>query len=282
MDKYLNLGCGSRFHPDWINVNYFKSGKGVKVTDLSRKFPFNSGEFKVIYHSHLLEHFPKSSASDFLSECYRVLKPKGIIRVVVPDLESIAHQYLSALEEAKKGDKERIANYEWILLEMYDQVARDQSGGEMARYLSKENILNENYVIKRCGIEARNLIETSREKRDHSSEMKKESVGDTWVRKLLQVFRYSEKRKELLIRLLLKDEYNTLELGRFRKSGEIHHWMYDSFSLGRLIEECGFVGLIKRSATESYIQNWSGYNLDTEPDGSIYKPDSLYMEAIKS
>jgi hypothetical protein len=34
-------------------------------------------------------------------------------------------------------------------------------------------------------------------------------------------------------------------------------------------------------ADESYITNWTSFNLDTEPDGSIYKPDSLYMEAVK-
>jgi hypothetical protein len=26
---------------------------------------------------------------------------------------------------------------------------------------------------------------------------------------------------------------------------------------------------------------WSQFNLDTEPDGIVYKPDSLYLEVIK-
>ncbi|QUY40607.1 hypothetical protein [Acaryochloris marina] len=57
--------------------------------------------------------------------------------------------------------------------------------------------------------------------------------------------------------------------------------MYDRYSLARLLKECGFEQITQRSATESYIPGWSSFNLDTEADGNIYKPDSLYMEAIK-
>jgi hypothetical protein len=39
--------------------------------------------------------------------------------------------------------------------------------------------------------------------------------------------------------------------------------------------------IIQRSATESYLQDWVKWNLDTETDGTIYKPDSLYMEGKK-
>lgn len=57
--------------------------------------------------------------------------------------------------------------------------------------------------------------------------------------------------------------------------------MYDSYSLAKLLKACGFQQIMQRTATQSYIPNWSDFNLDTEPDGSVYKPDSLFMEAIK-
>jgi hypothetical protein len=57
--------------------------------------------------------------------------------------------------------------------------------------------------------------------------------------------------------------------------------MYDRYSLGRLLRECGFVEIVQRLASESYIEKWSNFNLDTQPDGTIYKPDSLFMEALK-
>ncbi len=57
--------------------------------------------------------------------------------------------------------------------------------------------------------------------------------------------------------------------------------MYDSYSLKKALNAAGFVDIIERSATESYMPDWQTYFLDNEPNGSIYKPDSLYMEGRK-
>jgi hypothetical protein len=57
--------------------------------------------------------------------------------------------------------------------------------------------------------------------------------------------------------------------------------MYDRYSLGKILQQMGFTEIIQRQADISYISNWSDFNLDTEPDRTVYKPDSLYMEAIK-
>ena len=32
---------------------------------------------------------------------------------------------------------------------------------------------------------------------------------------------------------------------------------------------------------ESQIPDWTAFSLDTEPDGTIYKPDSFYMEGVR-
>lgn len=270
----LNLGCGSRFHPSWTNVNFTKSGKGVIAANLAQGIPFPDESFDVVYHSHLLEHFPKSAAPHFIKECYRVLHSKGIIRVAVPDLESVIHHYLIALDQARTGSYEGAANYEWLLLEMYDQVARNQSGGGMADYLFREKIVNEAFVIKRCGVEAKRLIEAGKSPRaiEHSQ------FGLSKTRRALRILRNP---KEMLLRFLLGDEYEVLQMGRFRASGENHQWMYDSYSLTNMLTQCGFTDVVVRSAMESYVPDWSQFNLDAEPDGSVYKPDSLFIEAIK-
>ena len=103
----------------------------------------------------------------------------------------------------------------------------------------------------------------------------------SWLRKTYRLIRDSARRREALLRFILKDEYDTLQMGRFRKGGEIHQWMYDNYSLGALLTDCGFIKVITRNAKESYLPEWQSYTLDTEPDGSTYKPDSLFMEAIK-
>ena len=115
MNKFLNLGCGSRFHSSWTNIDFNSTGGGVIAYNLTRGIPFPNASFDVVYHSHLLEHLPRDSAEGFICECHRVLKMNGVLRVAVPDLEIIARTYLKALERALAGSEEWIANYEWIM-----------------------------------------------------------------------------------------------------------------------------------------------------------------------
>ena len=76
-------------------------------------------------------------------------------------------------------------------------------------------------------------------------------------------------------------ELTAEEQVQFRASGEVHRWMYDRWSLGRLLEECGFSDTRVCAASESRIPGFSAYLLDCEEDGSTRKPDSLFIEAQK-
>lgn len=84
-----------------------------------------------------------------------------------------------------------------------------------------------------------------------------------------------------LKQLLTSDEKRALAVGRFRQSGEVHLWMYDRFSLAQLMLRSGFINPVVQSATTRLIGHWTSFNLDTMQDGSVYKPESLYMEAVK-
>jgi SAM-dependent methyltransferase len=153
----LNLGCGSRFHKDWINIDFASQSNDVLEHNLLSGIPFESNHFDVLYHSHLLEHFSKADASHFISECYRVLKPNGIIRIAVPDLEKIVRTYLDCLEKALNSEVNSEENYNWILLELYDQVVRNTSGGEMQKFLFHPDLKNEDFIYSRLGDEAKGL-----------------------------------------------------------------------------------------------------------------------------
>lgn len=280
--NYLNLGCGRRFHPAWTNVDFVSTAEGVIAHNLTEGIPFPDASFDVVYNSHLLEHFPKTEAEVFLIECYRVLRPKGVLRVVVPDLEQIARTYLIALEQASSGSQEWAANYEWILLEMYDQTVRNHCGGEMGAYLFSEQIPNKEFVLKRYGIEAKNLIEAGYlRKQQPQPATVAEGQPKRFLKQISRFLRHPTYHRESLLKLLLGREYSALQVGRFRQSGEVHQWMYDCYSLGLFLEKCGLENIIQRTAAESYIADWASFNLDTELDGTVYKPDSLFMEAIK-
>lgn len=72
-----------------------------------------------------------------------------------------------------------------------------------------------------------------------------------------------------------------LLLGDARKRGETHQWMYDRLTLPSLLDRSGFVAISVVDHQTSAIPGWNGLQLDVEPDGSPYKPGSLYVEAQK-
>lgn len=58
----------------------------------------------VVYSSHFIEHLTRDDARAFLRECYRVLAPGGICRIVTPDLHAWARQYIDAKPGTGAGD----------------------------------------------------------------------------------------------------------------------------------------------------------------------------------
>jgi predicted SAM-dependent methyltransferase len=279
----LNLGCGSNFHSEWRNIDFISHSTSVIQHDLRKGIPYEDDFFDVVYHSHILEHFTKDEALRFIKECYRVLIPGGTIRVAVPDLEAICKEYLNNLNKALNSEHEAALDYDWILLEMFDQVTRNESGGEMAKYLSRKEIPNSEYIFRRIGDEGRNIhsdylrsIEGNIESTT-SSQLKTESRNIRFLGRIKnRIFRalYREEIEEL------RNNQEALKLGRFKMSGEIHQWMYDRYSLKKLLLTCGFGEVRIVSAFESSIEDWSKYQLDVKAD-RVRKPDSLFMEATK-
>jgi predicted SAM-dependent methyltransferase len=277
--RCLNLGCGKQFHPAWTNIDFISTTPEVMAWDLTKGLPFENETFDVVYHSHFLEHLSKPQASELLQDCYRVLRRGGILRVVVPDLEQIVRSYLATLETALSASPDEHnsahANYEWMVLELYDQALRHHPGGEAVRYLRQDDLPNAECVRQRGGKSAQTLLE--RKQNPHP----KEQVNSSKLQRAYSFIRTPKRWREYLIRGLLGEEYSSLQLGRFRKRGEVHQWMYDRYSLQTLLQNCGFLEFSRCTAMTSQIPNWASFCLDTEQDGSIVHPDSLYIEAIK-
>ncbi len=280
--KLLNLGCGSRFKKDWINIDFKSSDPAVKACNLLEGIPLPDSYVGFVYHSHVLEHFSKNRAQFFLSECLRVLKPGGSLRVVVPDLEGIVRSYLESLDDAKAGKDGADSRYEWMKIELLDQMVREKPGGEMRTYLSAETIPAKDFIINRLGVEAKRIIENAKVRNARTLRVNSRKLSlSSRISNFLDLIQSPGKWREYLLRCFLCDEYTVIQDGKFRRSGEIHRWMYDSYSLKKALNAAGFVDIIERSATESYMPDWQTYFLDNEPNGSIYKPDSLYMEGRK-
>jgi SAM-dependent methyltransferase len=251
--RFLNLGCGSCYSddPDWVNVDLHSTGPGVIVHDLYSRLPFRDGEFDAVYHSDVLEHLNKRFAPLFMRECRRVLKPGGVLRVATPDLEVICHIYLDVLKDALKGNEAAQILYDWVMIELLDQMTRHKPGGEMLNYWKRDPVPAQDFVIERVGSEAARAVVSMR-KRGATPDP---DPGPP-----------------------TPEERDPYAVGRFRLSGECHLWIYDRFSLGRLFWQADFEDVKWRRADESAIPGFNSYLLDIEADGSVRKPDSFYME----
>ena len=255
--KYINLGCGSTFHKDWDNFDLFPV-EGVRPIDLLAPLPFENESVKVCYSSHVLEHFTRSYAPKFLAEIYRVLRPGGVVRIVVPDLEQIALNYIWELDAAVADVPGSKARHEWMTMELLDQMTRSFSGGFMGRLWVMRPLEARSLIVERLGQEASNWIE-------HFDMLMTQGRLDALIKE--KVYDQVESTPE--------------EVSLFRSSGEVHQWMYDSISLKNLLREVGFNQIKKCAADESSIPFFDKYHLDKNSEGKIRKPDSLFMEAIK-
>ena len=89
----LHLGCGKRYLEGFIHIDIadfehidYKSS----INDLNM---INDESCDLIYASHVLEYFNKKEADIVLNEWNKKLKKGGILRLAVPNLESLIQIY---------------------------------------------------------------------------------------------------------------------------------------------------------------------------------------------
>jgi ubiquinone/menaquinone biosynthesis C-methylase UbiE len=97
---------------------------------LRRGIPFPSDIFDCVYHSHFLEHVDPDAVPTLLRECGRVLKPGGILRIVVPDLHVLVQKYQATFEAAdRSGSAADIQAHLDSIRAIFDQMVRQRSTG---------------------------------------------------------------------------------------------------------------------------------------------------------
>jgi len=116
--NYLNLGCGGRTFEDYINIDFFFSPSADYEADLRFPLMIEDAAVDGIFTEHTIEHLTYDQVEQLLHECYRILKPSGTLRIVVPDIGIFAKNYaennVGWFEEWEKymfinsGDPDRI------------------------------------------------------------------------------------------------------------------------------------------------------------------------------
>lgn len=231
----LNLGCGTRTSPRMVNIDFsiyqrIRTSPASKVIaavalhgyrreqfnamhdnvvvhDLRKGIPAESDSVDAVYHSHVMEHIDRDAVPGFLAEIVRVLRPGGVHRIVVPDLERLARSYLASLESGH-------ADHDKAVESIFLQCVRREAHGTSLQAPMRRRLEN-------------------------------------------------------------------LILGGARRRGETHQWMWDRRNLCNALAAAGFVEVQQVDAGTSAIPDWQTIGLDLNLDGTLYKPESLFMEARK-
>lgn len=100
--RKLQIGCHNHLLAGWLNTDICPQKPGVVYMDATRRFPFPDSTFDYIFSEHQLEHISFAHGTFMLSECMRVLKPGGKMRIVVPSLDFLLQLYKdpSSLEQS--------------------------------------------------------------------------------------------------------------------------------------------------------------------------------------
>lgn len=137
----VNLGSGLAVAPGWYNIdanmntlfaklpsftyrfiynhtgnkNWFKEDDFVERLRNNRFYhhrlefgiPFEGNSVDYVYSSHFFEHVFKETAIFLMKEVYRTLKPGGLFRLVIPDLQVAIDEYL-------RGNKDEGLSYFFV------------------------------------------------------------------------------------------------------------------------------------------------------------------------
>lgn len=94
----LNVGCGTDYKNGWINIDNNSDNNIDKLDlnwDLRNALPFEEDSADFIFNEHFIEHLTIEEAKNIIKDLMRVLKPGGVMRIAMPDLESVVDHYLN-------------------------------------------------------------------------------------------------------------------------------------------------------------------------------------------
>jgi len=266
--RLLNLACGSKVssYGNWTNIDFQSPIDGVIEMNILHGLSFPDATFDAVYTAQFIEHLTLAEGEQVLRNVAKVMKPGGIVRLVTPDLEELARTYLELLERIKRqADPEYVWRYDWIRVEIFDQIARDRSGGDTYEFLANCDAATQRYILDRIGYSARHFFTPSEDRQRRI----------TFGLLLKKIDRVPRRLRKMVVDFFATE---TMRVGRFRRSGEVHRYMHDFYSLKSLLERSGFHSVERVDAHRSAIPNWDRYELDVV-DGAVDGPLALFVEA---
>ena len=81
--------------PEWLNTNFIPRLKEDIMLEPGKKFPFKDKSFDYVFVSNQVEYLDLEHGKRMFSECFRILKSKGILRIATLDLEPVIESYIN-------------------------------------------------------------------------------------------------------------------------------------------------------------------------------------------
>jgi predicted SAM-dependent methyltransferase len=109
----LHVGCGQNHFPGWVHLDINSALAHVDALwNAEDPLPCEEESVDFIYSEHFLEHLSVEEGVGFLRDCYRVLRPGGVLRTAMPSLTESVRQYYEN-DWANKPWMEKYG-YTWI------------------------------------------------------------------------------------------------------------------------------------------------------------------------
>ena len=262
--KFLNLACGENFiiNEKWLNFDFIKR-EGVNQINLLEKLPLDDQCVDVVYCSHFIEHIPEHMVSSFLTECFRVLKNNGALRVVLPDFEKMVREYIK-MRDLKMENKA-----EFMMVSIIDQFVRKKPGGKLSHIIEESTKSDDQelkkYIAERCG----DIFKKNNDNHPMNDRKLSTKIITMTYRKYIS-----------FVTALLPKSFRDQNVSK-AEVGELHAWIYDSTILTKILSEIGFKNIEEVNYNYTTIREFP-ITLDVDTNDTPRKgQDSIFLEARK-
>ena len=102
--EYLDIGPGRHLHKEFVSVDFNWRGGLDVCWDITAGLPLDNACMTGVFTEHCLEHIPLESGDLVLQEIFRVLKPGGRARIIMPDAGLYLSRYVGVQQNGSDAE----------------------------------------------------------------------------------------------------------------------------------------------------------------------------------